>query len=547
MRTSSQSPAFVAVTGLLAALYAVHALGIYYVSDDGFISFRYAQNLLRGHGLVYNVGERVEGYTNFLWVMMLAAAQWLLPSAGMPHIAQVLGVILGMCAVVVVSRFGAWLPPQRPALGALAAACLAAQTCFAAWGTGGLETTLVALLLLIGATSYVRHLYEGRGLGASAFAFALATLARPDAGLFFAVTTLHLVTAGKARGAERWRQLATWLAIYAAVFVPYFIWRYTYYGYLLPNTFYAKVGSGWRQYIRGGRYTASYLWSAGLVAFVPALVRCVSRPRAAWRDYFVLLVGAYVAYIAYVGGDGLFFFRFFAFIAPLVALLLADGLLSVHDTFGARGGVVRGLVGASILLLAQGSLGPLLLTDLYRWREPQSGLTFPGRNGEHSYYWFDNYFVDRLAIAAHWLQANAPPTSVVAATPGGSIAYHMDARVIEMLGLTDATIAHTPTEFGAGRAGHEKGNGAYVLSRRPDYILLGNVAVLPMPIDDVEMPRKLVHRSEHEIWAAPEFHRDYEHVTIKLSDTGVFRYFTFYQRKTAIAATSVLDATLPRD
>ena len=57
---------------LLGLCLAGHALHYDYVVDDAFISFRYAQNFLQGHGLVYNPGERVEGYTNFLWVLLVA-------------------------------------------------------------------------------------------------------------------------------------------------------------------------------------------------------------------------------------------------------------------------------------------------------------------------------------------------------------------------------------------------------------------------------------------------------------------------------------------
>ena len=45
----------------------------WFLTDDAFISFRYVRNLLEGHGLVFNPGERVEGYSNFLWVLELAA------------------------------------------------------------------------------------------------------------------------------------------------------------------------------------------------------------------------------------------------------------------------------------------------------------------------------------------------------------------------------------------------------------------------------------------------------------------------------------------
>ena len=45
----------------------------WFLTDDAFISFRYTRNLIEGHGLVFNPGERVEGYTNFLWILELAA------------------------------------------------------------------------------------------------------------------------------------------------------------------------------------------------------------------------------------------------------------------------------------------------------------------------------------------------------------------------------------------------------------------------------------------------------------------------------------------
>ena len=81
------------------------------------------------------------------------------------------------------------------------------------------------------------------------------------------------------------------------------------------------------------------------------------------------------------------------------------------------------------------------------------------------------------------------------------------------------------------RAGHMKGDGKYVLSRKPDYILLGNVAVLMRPIDMEGMREKLVRKSEREIWEDPRFHQEYEIVQVRLRERGVFQYFTFFQRK----------------
>ena len=56
----------------LVLLLLGHAFYFNYISDDAFITFRYADNFIRGKGLVYNAGERVEGYTNFLWLILLS-------------------------------------------------------------------------------------------------------------------------------------------------------------------------------------------------------------------------------------------------------------------------------------------------------------------------------------------------------------------------------------------------------------------------------------------------------------------------------------------
>lgn len=62
----------VAALALAVAAGIAWALSLDYLSDDTFISFRYARNLARGDGLVFNPSERVEGYTNFLEVVVLA-------------------------------------------------------------------------------------------------------------------------------------------------------------------------------------------------------------------------------------------------------------------------------------------------------------------------------------------------------------------------------------------------------------------------------------------------------------------------------------------
>ena len=137
--------------GALCALTLAHMLQYgACVQDDAFISFRYAANLLDGHGLVYNPGERVEGYTNFLWTLLLAGAMGL---GANPVIASVVG---GMASAVALAWGGARLAEETLELrwpGLLVAAFVALDAGVTLEGMQGLETVFYAALLKFGCTA----------------------------------------------------------------------------------------------------------------------------------------------------------------------------------------------------------------------------------------------------------------------------------------------------------------------------------------------------------------------------------------------------------
>jgi arabinofuranosyltransferase len=536
---------YIAVVLVLAGLYVCHCLVVNYVADDGFIAFQYVRNLVRGEGLVYNVGERVEGYNNFLWIIMLGVCQWLVPQSSLPRIAQFLGILFGVMTIVLVCRVSRVMRRDVGLCGLLAGTFLALHAGFAAWATGGLETTLYAFLVMASAYSYIVYLKSGTNLLAVPVLFAVATLTRPDAVVLFTLTASHmLVREWKVGQGVPFGRMLLWVSVFTACYLPYYVWRFSYYGHFLPNTFYAKVGSGLYQYIRGASYLYHYAVEYGAFVFIPVLIVLCRRTREEWRDYLAFLAVGYMGYLVYVGGDGLAFFRFVIYIVPILYLLVQEGYIDLYwrasrlsffkDRWRLNALAALCIIISFVFTFRQSVL-PVVMPSGYRWYEPHSQLWFPGHGTDHSYVWFDNYFVDRLAQAGRWLDAHASPEAIVASTPAGSIAYHMNLRVIDMLGLNDVHIAHTDNmDLGKGRAGHEKGDGKYVLSRSPDYILMGNVAVLPYPLDKDLMAKKLVRKSEHEIWAEPSFHERYELVCIRLSDTGVFRYFTFFQKKGAV-------------
>jgi hypothetical protein len=172
---------------LAVGLLAFHANHFDFINDDAFISFRYADNLVRHGELTYNIGERVEGYTNFLWTMVIAAVLAL--GADPVPWSKALGVassISTLCALFVFTRW--WTRSSGSDAGALRSPmwCVAAplflglNSAFAAWSEGGLETALFTFLITAGLLRTVMEVVDQGRLPSSAAFFALAAMTRPD-------------------------------------------------------------------------------------------------------------------------------------------------------------------------------------------------------------------------------------------------------------------------------------------------------------------------------------------------------------------------------
>src|SRR5512140_2543073 len=145
--------------GAAAALFIAHALFYFRALgwdavDDAYISFRYAQNAILGHGLVFNPGERVEGFTNFLWTALLTPVQATGIDVG--RLSIVLGVLFALGTMWLATRI-ARIMGLPPFAGFLAALLLAVDGSFAIWAVSGLETAMFAFLIAAGAWLYLRE------------------------------------------------------------------------------------------------------------------------------------------------------------------------------------------------------------------------------------------------------------------------------------------------------------------------------------------------------------------------------------------------------
>jgi arabinofuranosyltransferase len=466
-RASAWAPPSIAAAVLLARFAALYDRHL--IVDDAYISFRYADNLVRGWGLVYNPGERVEGYSNFLWTILLAAGARLGLDVVQLSVVLALGAALATVALLWVwSRrlFGAGATGADGMGGALLAALppvlYAATGSQARYAVSGMETLLFGLL--VAAAAYLLTMRDSPL--AAGCVFALAAMTRPEGALYGLVAGCLVLLPVLRAGPLRSPLLLA--GGFLALFVPYFAWRWSYYGYPLPNTFYAKVGGlTWPHLARGGEQLAqvSTWWSV-----YPLLIVAAAALPSRWANtkpqQTLRLAAAFVAVTAasfvVVGGDYLAFFgpRFLMPALPFLLLLASAGLGSACRRLGGTAGGRRAVRARRIAVAAAGAL--LLLANAL-W------LAWPAR-------YFDGAGLAELMAGreelGRYLGAATAPGTVMADGSAGIVPYLARRVNIDMFGLADLHIGHmTPLPIGPKNVAHEKYDPRYVLRRRPDLLI----------------------------------------------------------------------------
>jgi hypothetical protein len=432
-------------------------VNLYSVADDAYISFRYLDNWLSGLGLVYNPGERVEGYTNFLWIVLLAPLRLL----GLePELASLL-LSLAALALILWAVFHTASTLAGSSGAGVAGLLLAASSApLAQWSTSGMETTcFAALIALANQQLAIRHRHS---LGSSLL-FALAVLTRPPGALLAAVA---FAAALLRRGPDRvqtLRRLVGPILLFTAILLAHLAFRLAYYGLPLPNTFYAKLSGELPSLVPVGLiYLKRFLVSGGIVLVGCSLLGLLRRRSYNW--VMLALAGqvtAHFAYVVWVGGDYFPFHRFVVPVIPTLAVLAGVGLEAAAQRFGPGGNRMLPAVALVLALvqvgLAYGSLERRALRHVVTVRH------------------------EREMVGA-WLKSHLPAESQLAVNAAGLIPYRTGMPTVDMLGLNDLHIARAPVGPGGDSqtfVGHFKHDGTYVCSRAPDVVLTSGARLHP--------------------------------------------------------------------
>ena len=444
--------------GLLAVFSlgaVVYAYQLFWLCDDAFISFRYARNLVQGHGLVWNPGEKVEGYTDFLWTVLIAGEMklGLDPAIG----AGFTGLLSFVAALVITDKVVRLLRKDGTGGVPLAVLLFAGNYAAACFGSSGLETMFAAALI----TGALYCALTNRAIVAGILA-AMATMAHPDHILFAVSLGIVWITS------RHKPKALIYAAAFTLLFGPYFLWRYKYYGELYPNTYYAKSG-GDAYWSQGIIYLAVNLLGAGIWGAVPLAVVGIWRRRSDFFGrYATIALVVYLGYVAKIGGD----FMFGRLLISAMPLLLIAAELGLRDIIRKR----------PIATLALASTLPALVLPLTMIKMHEKAWfvaderTFYNDPAMSKFTGRSAYATWGRVLGRHLGALN--PLPHIAIQSVGMVGYYSGLEILDTFGLTDHEVARIPIAHRS-RPGHEKKASAGLLLRRG--VEVSEVEIYPEP------------------------------------------------------------------
>lgn len=424
-----------------------------FFADDSLITIRYAQRLIDGHGLTWTDGIKVEGYSNLLWVLILAFFGKL--GANMILVARILGVIFAVTNVYLLIEYANKRYKDAPVVLSIALFLFSASAIVAVWAIGGLENSLVSMLALISIIKYLDYRQYGniRSLWFSSVSLGMLCITRPDGVLLSVIIGLYHIISNRNDFKKALVSLSKLAVFPLILYFGQLIFRIIYYGELVPNTAHVKVSPSLYHAYTGLLYTLRF-FKSNFTLFIIAMssLAYLVYIKKSESLLYIMLIGIWAAYISFIGGDFFFAFRHHLFTIIVFMLVIIDGL----GTFLTNNKLTknRKIIAISLLVVLMTFYVKQQLTDDNNTRSRESLWVFNLQS-----------LGGQLKIT---FEKEQP---LIAIDPAGSLPYFTMFPALDMLGLNDYYIPRNkPKNMGKGFIGHELGDPEYVLDRKPDII-----------------------------------------------------------------------------
>jgi arabinofuranosyltransferase len=452
---------------ILVAVFLILSISYSFVCDDAFITFRVARNLSSGIGPVFNPGERVEGYTSFLWMILMAAVIRL---GGAPELwSRILSLLFSAGTILLFFRsisYDSGFPKY------LFTIFLVFSAPFIAWSTGGLETAAFTFLVFAAVMKF-REACERKTSKIFLLAsllFTLAAMTRPEGVPIFAVMAAFLVFFALT-GKSSLRQVISFLLPFIVLYGIYFLWRYIYYGHFFPNTYYVK-SPGASMLRLGTAYSWHFLaHSAPWIPFIIVAYRIVRTGKQIFRDIDIAILTVlafYSIYIIGVGGDFMALYRFYMPLLPLTYFLF-------HRLYWNAEKIDH-----------QTTISPIVLGALVIFVAINISSGIKAKMNDHAYN-LDSIgcletYVDQWSRIGRLIADNSRPTDTIAVTAAGAIPYYSGLYTIDMLGLEASDLSKYKWTNTLGGPGHVISlTSQSLLEARPHFIIGHPIVVTRSP------------------------------------------------------------------
>ncbi|VVB75586.1 Uncharacterised protein [Candidatus Tiddalikarchaeum anstoanum] len=443
-----------------------------WVTDDAFITFRYVNNFVNGYGLVYNIGERVQGYTHPLWLGLLIIGG--LIKIDLFYWSIFIGLLFNCLTVYFFAKL---IEKSKLFYFLLTFFLITIYTCssFVDFQTSGLENSLTNFLLIMLVSSVINK----NKLLTSCLYIGLLLLNRLDLIFIVFPVLLYLFFSSNEKLTERIIQTLKGL-------LPIIIWEVfsiIYYGFLFPNTKYAKAGA----YPLNLALDLGFFYLKDFVTweimpsaiFVLCLILLIiftlidkfaiyfKKNTHLTSDLIVFLIGAVLQlnYVIFLGGDfmrGRFLLPSFFLVITLVSAMISK--INVKLLLDKEKTSIFLLILFILCFLSKEN------AESFVYHYPHNGVV-----SERDYWWETNSLWNRLSNGSY--NINAPKmqkiynfeaegsylrnqaingTIVTKQKSIGMLGFFAgpNVTVLDYFGLTDAFIARTPVSLNIIRVGH---------------------------------------------------------------------------------------------
>jgi len=443
----------------LAVIFIIITFGIFLfwqaTIDDAYISARYAKNLVKGFGLVFNRGERVEGFSNPIWVIFLSIGEYLaLPSI---FVAKCIGAISALACIPYI--IWTWHKLKINIVISIPVILLfVAQPSLWLWSVAGLETVFYALVMSMAIVSAGFEAQNTSKFSRSALLCGIAAMIRPEGIALLGVIIVTKLAGGliSASKTRMIRSIFGSIFIFAITVGPYIVFRRIYYESWLPNTYFAKTGAV-VNISSGFHYLMHSFNSPAGIALL-----CLAVPTGIYQSkkspvvlgLFLGLV-TQVSFTIWTGGDWMPLGRYIVPLLPVATILAGIGISSAAGFWNEHEMHPHLFSLFKFACIAV----PLLFQVPYIYR------------AYGDYYWRLSRGLESRAALGLWMSKNLNENFTIAYGDAGMLAYKSMLPLLDMNGLVDKRIAQIRHNYFSQNI-RDSIEAQYIVDRRPSMIIL---------------------------------------------------------------------------